>query len=152
LQPYNLSNYHEAYYNHSCMKNQSEDRFNFLGRVLLMVLFLLVICAHFDKSEKQTYFATQYEILSEIHSNSAHAVCVDFIQAPVIQKSLVTLNDKSGISLFNEDLKISADNNRISKRIILFQKSLLSSLNPQSICRFYYHLFPIDTQEPPLLS
>jgi len=133
------------------MKNQHEDQFSFLGKVLLMVLFLLVIGARFDKSEKQIYYATQYEILSEIHSNSGHAVCVDLFQAPIVQKSLVTLNDKSGLSLFNEYFKISADNSSINQKIILLQQSLLSP-KPISNCRFYYHLLPIDSQEPPLLS
>lgn len=133
------------------MNTQQEDRFNFLGRVLFMVLFLLVICAHFDRVEKTTYFSTQYELISEIHSISNHAVCVDFFQTPTLQRNLVTLNDKTGFYLLNENFKLSFDNSLMSHKIILLQKSILS-LKPIINSRFQYHLFSLDAGEPPLLS
>jgi len=133
------------------MTDQQEYRFNLLGRALFMMLFLLIISVHVQRSEKQIYVATQYEILSEVHTDSGHAIPVDFIQAPSFQKSLASFIDKTGLSLFNDNYKISADNSRITQRIILLLKSFLS-LKPISNCRFYYHLFHIDSQEPPLLS
>jgi len=133
------------------MNTQQEDRYNLLGRVLFMVLFLLVICAHFDRVEKTTYFSTQYELINEIHSISNHAVCVDFFQIPTLQKNLFTLNDKTGFYLLNESFKLSFDNSLISHKIILLQKSILS-LKPVINNRFQYHLFSLDAGEPPLLS
>ena len=133
------------------MNTQQEDRFNLLGRVLFMVLFALVFCAHFDRVEKTTYFSTQYELISEIHSISNHAVCVDFFQAPTLQKNLVTLNDKTGFYLLNENIKLSFDNCLMSHKIILLQKSILS-LKPVINNKFQYHLFSLDAGEPPLLS
>jgi hypothetical protein len=133
------------------MNTQQEDRYNLLGRVLFMVLFLLVICAHFDRVEKTTYFSTQYELINEIHSISNHAVCVDFFQIPTLQKNLFTLNDKTGFYLLNESFKLSFDNSLISHKIILLQKSILS-LKPDINNRFQYHLFSLDAGEPPLLS
>jgi len=133
------------------MNTQQDDRFNLLGRVLFMVLFLLVICAHFDRVEKTTYFSTQYELISEIHSISNHAVCVDFFQTPTLQKNLVTLNDKTGFYLLNENFKLSFDNSLMSHKIILLQKSILS-LKPVINSRFQYRLFSLDAGEPPLLS
>ena len=133
------------------MNNQHEEKFNFLGRVLFMVLFLLVICAHFDRVEKDTFFSTQYELISEIHSISNHAVCVDFFQTPTLQKNLVTLNDKTGYYLFNENFKLSFDNSLMINKIIHIQKSILS-LKPLINIRIQYHLFSLDAGEPPLLS
>ena len=133
------------------MNTQQEDRFNFLGRVLFMVLFVLVICAHFDRVEKTTYFSTQYELISEVHSISNHAVGVDFFQTPTLQKNLVTLNDKIGFYLLNENFKLSFDNSLMNHKIILLQKSFLS-LKPVINSRFQYHLFSLDAGEPPLLS
>ena len=133
------------------MNTQQDDRFNLLGRVLFMVLFLLVICAHFDRVEKTTYFSTQYELINEIHSISNHAVCVDFFQTPTLQKNLVTLNDKTGFYLLNENFKLSFDNSLMSHKIILLQKSILS-LKPVINNRFQFYLFALDAGEPPLLS
>ena len=130
---------------------QQEDRFNFLGRVLFMVLFLLVICVHFDRVKKTTYFSTQYELISEFHSISNHAVCVSSVQTPSLQKNQVTLDDKSGLYLLNKNYKLSYDNNLMSNKIILLQKSFLS-MKPFIISRFQYHLFALDAGEPPLLS
>lgn len=133
------------------MTSQQEDRVIFLGRVLFMVLFLFVLSVKFDKPERQTYFAAQYELITEIHSGSNNALCVDSVQLPSLQKSLVSFTDKTGFSLFNESFKLSFDNSRITQRIILLQKSAPSRAAVSS-CRFYYHLFSTDAQEPPLLS
>jgi len=133
------------------MITQQEDKFNFLGRVLFMALFLLIICAHFDRVEKTTYFSTQYELCSEFHLISNHAVCVDGVQTPALQKDQVTLNDKTGFYLLNECFKLSFDNNLMNHKIILLQKSILS-LKPFINSRFQYHLFALDAGEPPLLT
>ena len=133
------------------MKDQQEDRVDLLGRVLFMVLLLLVICAHFDRVEKTIYFSTQYELITEFHSISNQAVCVDFFQIPTLQKNLVTLNDKTGFYLLNENFKLSSENNIMSHKINLLQKLILS-LKPLINKRFQYHLFALDAGEPPLLS
>jgi hypothetical protein len=133
------------------MTYQQKDRFNFLGGVLFMVLFVLVICAQLDRVEKTTYFSTQYELTSEIHSISNQAVYVDFFQTPTLQKSLVTFNDKTGFYLLNENFKLSFDNSLMSHKILLLQKSILF-LKPVIDIRFQYHLFSLDAGEPPLLS
>ena len=133
------------------MITQQEDRFNFLGRVLYLVLFLLVICAHSDRVENTTYFSTQYELISEFHSISNHAVCVDFFQVPTLQRNQVTLNDKTGFYLLNENFRLFFDNCLMNHKINLLQKSILS-LKPLINKRFQYHLFSLDTGEPPLLS
>jgi hypothetical protein len=133
------------------MNTLQEDRVDFLGRLLFMVLFALVICAHFERVEKTIYFSTQYELISEIHSISNHAVCVDFFQTPTLQKNLVTLNDKTGFYLLNENFKLSFDNSLMNHKITLLQKSI-PSLKPIINKRFQYHLFSLDAGEPPLLS
>jgi hypothetical protein len=133
------------------MQHREEDRFAFLGRILFMVFFLMIICMQSNKSEKDTFFHSRYEIACNIHDISGHAVCVDAIQTPAAQKSLITLNDKTGLTLFNEDFKQSCDNSRINRQFVLLRKTTLSA-TPVSNCRFYYHLFSLDPTEPPLLS
>ena len=131
------------------MNNLLEDKFNYLGKVILMLLFLTVICVHFNRSDKQTNYASQYEQFAEIHSDSAHAVYVDFLQVPSFQKNLISFLDKTGISLFNENFKINIESQNINQRIILLRKSLRYR-KPSSIDRFYYHLFSANQNELPL--
>jgi hypothetical protein len=133
------------------MRHREEDRFVFLGRVLFMVFFLMIICIQSNKSEKNTFFQLRYEIACNIHDISGQAVCADQIQTPAAQKSLITLNDKTGLTLFNEDFKQSYDNSRINLQFVLLRKATLSH-KPDSNCRFYYQLFSLDPTEPPLLS
>jgi len=133
------------------MITQQEDRFNFLGRVLFMVLFLLVICVHSDKVKNTTFYSTQYELYTEYHLISNHAVCVDCIPAPILQKNQITLNDKTGFYLLNKNFKLSFDNCLMSHQIIILQKSNLS-LKPIINNRFQFHLFSLNAGEPPLLS
>ena len=133
------------------MKNYQEDRFNNLGRVILMLLFLTVICAHFNRSDKQTYYASQFEQIAEIHADSAHAVYVDFLQVSSFQKNLISFLDKTGFSLFNENFRISVESQNINQRIVLLRKSL-QYRKPSSFDRFYYHLFSANRNEPPLFS
>jgi len=134
------------------MINRDENRFNFIGRILFMVFFLCIICIQSNKSEKNTFFHSQYEVITELHAVSGNAICVDFIQAPILQKSLITLSDKIGFSLFNQSFKLTADNSRFAQRITLLQKSLLTLKPIDNASRFYYHLFAPTAQEPPLLS
>lgn len=133
------------------MTHQNNNGINLIGRILFMVFFLLIICVKSDNPERHNNFVSSYEMLTEMHSASSHVAIIDFVQTPVLQKSLSTFNDKTGLSLFNENFKLTADNSRINRQFVCIQKTLLL-LKPASFCRFYYHLFPSDSKEPPLLG
>ena len=133
------------------MKTQQEDNINFLGRVLFMVLFLLVIFVHLDRVERNMYFSTHNELISEFHSISNHAVSVNCLPTPTLQKDQVTLSDKTGFYLLNENLRLSFDNCMMSHKINLQQKTNIT-LKPVINNRFQYQLFALDAEEPPLLS
>jgi hypothetical protein len=116
-----------------------------------MVFFLFIICVKADNPERHNNFVSHYEMMTEMQSVSGNIAIIDFIQTPFLLKSLVTLRDNTGFTLFHQNFKLTADNNRISQQYNLLQKTVLSPV-PVSSCRFYYHLFPLDSNEPPLLG
>jgi len=133
------------------MIDSKEDIIQNLGRVLFLVLFFFVCASFSGNSEKLTYNTAQYEIVTGLHSSTVNAVVADFFQMPAYHKSLLTSIDHKGFLLCNIKFRIAADNRNVAQRIIFLEKSL-SSLNPMSTCRFYYHLFSTDDKELPALS
>ncbi len=133
------------------MKSQIEDISNYLGRVLFIVLFFLLIAVFSDRPVQQSNDGVQSKFVSEWQANSAGAVVTDAGQLPLFQKNWVSSADKLSHHLFNLTLKQSADNRKIAQRIISLKQTELI-IKPFPICRFYYHLFPIVAEDVPILS
>lgn len=130
--------------------NKKADIGNTLARALFMVLLFVVLSA-FTHKQEQANFSRQYETLAELQPTSASAIITDLIQLPALLKCQPTLVDKSGFILFNDHFKILADNRHATQRLIVLQRESQLS-KPVFSYRFYYHLFPIDAQDPPALS
>ena len=133
------------------MMNRKDDIINFLGRTLFMVLFFILISAFSQNSFEQDDRSVHYEWISIPNTSTMSAVSVEAIQLPLFDKSWVSVIDKSNFTFFNEDLKISAYNKKISQRIISFQKTQ-PLIKTTILCGFYHHLFPVDNDELPVLS
>ncbi len=133
------------------MKNQIEDISNYLGRVLFIVLFFLLIAAFSDRSVQKSNDGVQSKFISEWQADGAKAVVTDAGQLPLFQKNWISSIDKLNHYLFNTSLKQSAEDRRIAQRIISLRQTELV-IKPLSICRFYYHLFPIVAEDVPILS
>lgn len=130
------------------MINQRENITNYLGRALFVVLFFLLMVAFSDQSAKQTNFPVKILSITESHASS---VIANAIQLPLFQKNWVSVVDKMSFRHFNATFKRFADNRTITQRFIsLHQTELL--IKPLTNCRFYYHLFPKDTGEVPILG
>ena len=116
-----------------------------------MMLFFVVLFSANGRSEKPTYNDAPYGLSTGFHSTTAKAVIADPCQLPVFLKCLPTSFDANGFILYNFKFKIVADNNTILQQFSSLEKTI-ALIKPQSTCRFYYHLFHIDTDDSPVLS
>lgn len=130
------------------MFKQREDRNDYFGSAIFIVLFFLFVCAFSKKSDKPIGRAFQYELASELHSN---ITALNDVQQVFCQQSLIPIIDKTNFNLFNEDLKIITDNRLINQRIIFLQKTELL-IKPIALHRFYYQYQYLDTEDLPILS
>jgi len=146
LQP-DLLAYNSSFY---IMVDRKENNTH-LGRIIFMMLFFVVLFSGNGRSEKPTYNDTPYGLSADLHMVSAKAVITNPCQLPVFQNELPTSFDLKGFGLHNCKLKIAADNNVISQLFNFLEKTT-ALIKPQSSCRFYYHLFHIDTDDSPVLS
>jgi hypothetical protein len=133
------------------MINRKEDMVNFLDTAIFMVLVLLLVSFFYAEMTKRNDQPFQNNFMSMTVNSSQNAVTVDVIQLPLYDKSWVSLFDKSNFTFFNEGLKIFADNKEITLRINTILKTQLQ-IKPPNPCRFYRHLFPIDSDALPNLS
>jgi len=130
------------------MINQREDITDYLGRALFVVLFFLLMVAFSDQSVKQTSEPVSVQLVADLHANS---VIADAIQLPSFQKSWVSVDDKTSFQLFNANFKRFTDNRTITQRFISLRRTELL-IKPATYYRFYYHLFPKNTDEVPILG
>ena len=133
------------------MKIRIEDISNYLGRTLFIVLFFLLIAAFSDRSVQKSNDGVQSKFISEWQPDSAKAVVPDAGQLPLFQKNWISSVDKLNLHFFNATLKESAEDRRIARQFISLCQTELQ-IKPRSICRFYYHLFPIVAEDVPILS
>jgi len=130
------------------MINRKEDITNYLGRALFVVLFFLLMVAFSDHSVKSSSEPIKAQSVTELSANLA---ATDAVQLPLFQKNQASLVDKMSFRLFNATFKRLADNRTITQRFIYLQQTELL-IKPPTTCRFYYHLFPKDTGEVPILG
>ncbi len=133
------------------MISQKEDRANYLGRAVLLVLFFLFISAFSGKPVNKTKPTVPYESLSDLHSGPVKGIIAAAVQLPAFQKNRVSSHDKLSFHLFSKIFKISSDNRKIAQQFIFLQQAEIL-IQPISYCRFYYHFFSADSDELPILS
>lgn len=129
------------------MVHNKGDIINSLGSAIIFVIFLSIFSTFNDKPDRQANRSSQYELVSEFHTNHVNAVVADAIQLPSVQKSKVLLLD----NLFNETQKIFNDNRNITQNYIVLQIAQLS-FKPKNFYRFYYHHLYCDPEDFPVLS
>lgn len=133
------------------MLERKENSTKQIESILFIVMLFFVFAFFSGRSEKMTFNDAHYVIVTGLHSNSVPAIISDNIQTPVLQKSLLTSMDKTGLLFYNDKFKIAFDNRSFAQRFFYLEKSF-SFLEPQSTCRFYYHLFSMDAKDLPSLS
>jgi hypothetical protein len=130
------------------MKDQREDIINYLGRALFVVLFFFLVVSFSGQPVKRTCEPAKIQLAAELHPGP---VITDAAQLPLFQKNLASCVDKMSFQLFNEAFKRSADDRIITQRFIFLRQTELL-IKPSTNCRFYYHRFPKDTGEVPILG
>lgn len=133
------------------MVDRKENSKQNLVSIVFMLLFFVVLFSANGRSEKPTYNDAAYGLSTGFHSTTAKAVIADPCKLPVFQKCLPTSFDANGFILYNFKFKIVADNNTILQQFSSLEKTI-ALIKPQSTCRFYYHLFPLDADDSPVLS
>jgi len=130
------------------MKNQGEDMINYLGRTLFIVLFFLLMVAFSGHSVKRTNEPAKVQFAAELQPAS---VMADAIQLPLFQKNMVSSVDKMSFQHFNATFK-RLDDDRMNTQRFLFLRQTDLLIKPSTNIQFYYHLFPIDSGEVPILG
>jgi hypothetical protein len=133
------------------MINQRNDTSHSIGTILFFVLCLLCISAFSNTSVNQTSHSIQHVFLNEFPSNHVTAIILRDVEIPSQQKSCLSIRYNTNYNLFDESHKIAADNRTLNQKIILLHKTQLL-IKPLPLCRFYFHRFLSDTEEPPILS
>jgi hypothetical protein len=130
------------------MIRQAQDKKDYFGTVVFIVLFFLFVCSFSKKSDKPVYGAFQYELVSAVHSNIA---ALNDAQQLYYHKSLLSLTDKTVFKLFNENFKIAIENSLIHQRILYLQKSQ-PLIKLVILHRFYYQYYYTNTDDLPVLG
>lgn len=133
------------------MINQKEDRTNFFGIALFLVLFFLIVSSRTDTNVKHSNDSLKFELISEFHSSPLSADIVTVINLPLFHKSWVTTQDKLDFRHDEGTLKICSDNRKVNQQMLSLQKDEFVTKNIV-FYRFYYHLFSLLSPELPGLS
>lgn len=130
------------------MTKQRENKIDYLGSALLIVLFFFFACGFSNKPVKRCNINVyQHEQIIELHSKE---VAVVIAQPPSYQKSQVSLIDKMNFKFFNDHFKILQDNRSFNQKFVLLQKAELL-IKPIVLHRFYSQKH-FDTEDLPVLS
>ncbi|MBN1791713.1 MAG: hypothetical protein JW830_14530 [Bacteroidales bacterium] len=131
------------------MKDKPND-IDFLGRTLFLFLFALFIFVFSDNPEKQEINQNRHELVSDLHSVSK-ATLNENLRIPSFHKTWISSIDRLHFRLADRNLKIIADNNRITQKLISLEKDQFLT-EPIAACQLYYRFFPDDSMELPPLS
>jgi hypothetical protein len=130
------------------MISHTEDKKDYFGTVVFIVLFFLFVCSFSKNTDKPVDRAFQYELVSSIHSNIA---ALNDAQQLYYHKSLLSLTDKTIFKLFSENFKIVTENRLFNQRIVFLQKSQ-PLIKPVVLQRFYYQYHFSNTDDLPVIS
>jgi len=132
------------------MINQKEDKGNFFGTALFIMLFFLFVSSHSDTVVKHSNETLKFELISEFHSSPLSADIVNVISLPLFHKNWMTSQDRLNLRLYDGNLKICTDNRTIIRRLTALQKEEFLTKHIV-FYRYYSHLFSlVDTDLPGL--
>jgi hypothetical protein len=129
------------------MMTQTENKIEYLGTTILVVLFFLFIAAsHQNLNKPDNPLRIQYQ-LSSVTTLAVSSK--DFSQLTCLQK-FIPLLDASYHKHEYRDLKIKSDNRLINQRILSIHKvELIIKPAPQEFC---YHYQSLYSEDIPILS
>jgi hypothetical protein len=128
------------------MIEQKRNTVRSIATALAMGVMLFLLSSFSNKPFKLNNTPSQYILKAEFHADGKAAI-VDPVQVPAIKKGSLPL-----LSGFSGDNNYAyAYDRKILSSFILIQKTQLT-IKPQSLCRFYYHLFPNTAEDLPEIS
>jgi len=133
------------------MRSRINDMSNYLGTALFIVLFMFVIASFSAHSGGLSKDPAHHELVSEWQTNFTKAITATEMQLPVSLILLVSSADKKYFPNYNETFRQFADNRKIAQRFFSLRQTELV-IKPFKTNRFYYHLFPLETDVVPLLG
>ena len=130
------------------MFKAKEDRVEYLGTTILIVLcFLLFTAYHQNLTKPDNSLRVHYQLSSgDIFAVSSKNI----LQLSSLQH-FVSLVNEMNHRLSNERLKIRTDNIFISQRIVFLRK-IGQLIKPIALQGFYYYHFSLSTEDLPVLS
>jgi hypothetical protein len=133
------------------MINPKDDKANFPGIAVLIMLFFLIISTPSDSAVTHLNDSPKSELVTEFHSSPMSADILLVINIPAFQKNWVTTHDKLGFMVYDRTLKICDDNRTTKLRLNTLQKEEFA-LKEIVFYRFYYPMFSLVSTELPSLS
>lgn len=120
---------------------------DFIGTVMVTILFFLFLCSFSNDSKKTAHHSTRYEMSSRA---DVKIDALNNIQQFFSQEKLSLLNE-SNFNLFRCDIKIKYYNNLVVQKIISLQRDgfLIKIFIPQ---KFYYDYHNSDSDAWLVLS
>jgi hypothetical protein len=130
------------------MIRQRENNGNNFGSAVFIVLVFLFICVLSVNSKTPEGGGLNSLSLTDFHSRVA---AVNDAQQFPSKKTVIPLEEKSPLILFNPVHKIIAEKNSIQHNIHFFREVQLF-IKPFLLQRFYCCYHTNDTEDPPVLS
>jgi hypothetical protein len=124
-----------------------KHKINYLGLLLFIVLFSIFtysFCEIINKSPIKAYH-------HKLSSLSFNGIVINKIQQPYYYKTWLPQFDNSNFRVITKHIKLLTENRSILHKISFFQKTVLSVI-PIKPPGFYYHFYPLETEDLPVLS
>jgi hypothetical protein len=130
------------------MIRQKDNRDNFLGSAVFMVLFFFFMCAFAGNNQSSAARDSHYKSVSAQHS---YTIALNDAQQVSTPKIVLLYLENTNFKLLSDCYK-HIDNSRfVHHRIFALQKTELL-IKPIILLRLYYQYHSIDTDDLPILS
>jgi hypothetical protein len=133
------------------MIEYKEDRTNFFGIALFIMLFFLFVSSHSDKAVNHSNESLKFELISQFHSNPLSADVVTVITLPAFRGGCVSTLEKMNFRHYDEPLKMCLDNKANQQTLLSVHREEILT-NQIVFYRYYYHLFSLVSSDLPSLS
>lgn len=137
------------------MDDRKEETSQNFSTVLFLILFLLFALSTSGNSASQTSSSDSHHSQNKFDSgelaSQSNAIISALVSLPDLQKYCGVVQHNTSYSSFSFPDKVSEYNRRITQKIAIIQKAILS-IEATPDWRLYYHLSSIGDDTLPVLS
>jgi len=127
---------------------QKDNRDNYLGSTVFMVLFFLFICAFAGNAESPAASDSHYKSVSE---QKSYVIALNDAQQYSAPKNIIRRIENTDFKTHSDSYKIFENNRSAHHSLLSLQKAELL-IKPVLHRRFYIQCHSIDTDDLPLLG